>query len=118
SWDSKERQQEPGAALYWRSSSRIRCHRQQGAFSEQAATHIVIRIQRHTSELRAVDVRNPVVLREPFVDECVIRSQQIENASVFTNDAAEEELGFLPECVAQIIIEIREEIYDRLARLQ
>ena len=70
--------------------------------------------QRHAAELRAVDVRDSVVLRQPLVDERVVRLQQIEDAAVFLDDAGEEQFGLALERVAQVVVEIREQIHDRL----
>ena len=48
--------------------------------------------QRHAAELAAVDVRNPVVARQPLVDERVVGVEQVEDAAVFAHDALEEQL--------------------------
>ena len=53
--------------------------------------------QRHAAELRAVDVRDAVVLGQPLVDERVIRRQQIEDAAIFVDDAVEEQLDLALE---------------------
>ncbi len=74
--------------------------------------------QRHAAELRAVDVRNAVVLGQPLVDECVVRRQQIEDAAIFVHDAAEEQFDLALERAAQVVVEVREQVHDRLACLQ
>ena len=95
--DVEERLEEPLATLDRRRAADVRRDRQQRALAEQPAPHVQLRPQRHAAELRSVDVGNPVVLREPLVDERVIGRQQIEDAAVFVNDAAEEQLDFAPE---------------------
>ncbi len=57
------------------------------------------------------------MLREPFVDERVIGREQVEDAAVLVNDAAEEQLDLAPESFAQRAIEVREQIHDGLAGL-
>ena len=52
-----------------------------------------------------MDIGNAVMARQPFVDECVIRIEQRENASVLANDAFEEQFGFALERLSQIVIE-------------
>ena len=60
-------------------------------------------------EVAAVDVRNAVVLREPLVDERVVRAQQIEHAAVLVHDALEEQLRFAAERLPQVVVEVREQ---------
>ena len=50
----------------------------------------------------------PVVLGQPLVHERIVRAQQIERAAVFLHDAFDEELGFAPERLAQVVVEVRE----------
>ena len=92
--------------------------RQQRALAQQAAPHVQIRGQLHPAELRAVNVRDSVLLGEPLIDEGVIRGQQVQNAAVFVNDAAEEQLDFALIGGAQVVVEIREQVHHRLAGLQ
>jgi hypothetical protein len=58
------------------------------------------------------------MLREPLVDERVVRPQQIQHAPVFPQDALEEELGFPPEGVPQILVEVREQPHVRRDRIE
>ena len=115
--DAEERLQEPLAAGDRRSAGRVRRHRQQRALAQQAAAHVELRGQRHAAELRAIDVRDSVVLRQPLVDERVIRGQQIEDAAILMDDAAEEQLDLALVRRPQVVVEIREQIHDRLAGL-
>ena len=48
--------------------------------------------QRHAPEVRAVDVRDAVVPRQPLVDERVVGGQQIDDVAVLADDALEEQL--------------------------
>ena len=47
------------------------------------------------------------MLGQPFVDERVVRAQQIEHAPIFAEDAVDEEFGFLAERLTKIVIEVR-----------
>jgi hypothetical protein len=110
--------QEPLAARDWRSAGRYRRHRQQSALAQQAAPHIEFRRERYAAELRTIEVRDSIMLCKPLVDECVIRSQQIEDASILVHDAAEEQFNLALERGSQVVVVIREQIHGRLAGLQ
>ena len=58
------------------------------------------------AEMCAANVGDAVVLREAFVDERIIRGQQIEHASILAKDAAGEELRFAAESLAKILVEV------------
>jgi hypothetical protein len=45
---------------------------------------------------------------QPFVDERVVRSQQVEDAVVFGHDAAEKHFRLTPERLPQVVVEVRE----------
>src|SRR5438093_12214381 len=62
--------------------------------------------ERHTAESASVDVGNSVVLRQAFIEERVIRPDEIEHAAILAQHAVEEELGFLPEGLPQVVIEV------------
>ena len=64
--------------------------------------------QRHAPELRAVNVRHAVVLRQALIEERVVGPQQVEHAAVLLDDALEKELGLLTEGPPQIVVEHRE----------
>ena len=99
--------QEPLAAGDGRGSRRLRRHAQQGAFSEQPTPHVEVGAKIHAPEPAAVDVRDPVMAGEPFVDERVIRGQQIQDAAVLMDDAVEQELDLAAKRVPQVVVEIR-----------
>ena len=115
--DVEERFEEPLAPLDRRRAGHVRRDRQQRALAEQPAPHVELRSQRHAAELRSVNVGDPVVLREPLIDEGVIGREQVQDAAVFVNDAAEEQLDLAPESFAQRAIEVRKQVHDGLAGL-
>ena len=49
------------------------------------------------------------MLREAFIQERVVRLQQIEDAAIFAQDAFEEEFRFLAKGLAQVVIEVGKE---------
>ena len=60
--------------------------------TQQSAAPAVF-LQRHAPEAAAIDVRDAVMLRQPFVDERVVRAQQVEHAAILAQDALEKQLG-------------------------
>src|SRR2546422_10718659 len=54
----------------------------------------------------AVHSRNAIMPREPFVDERVVRIQQIQSAPVLTHDACEQQFGFAAERLPEVIVEV------------
>src|SRR5947199_384298 len=73
---------------------------------------------RHRPETAAVHVRNPVMLRQPFVQECIVRPEEVEHTAVLAHDTLEKEFRFLAERLAQIVIKIRKETQVRGDRFQ
>ncbi len=59
-------------------------------------------------KVASIDIRNAVVLREPFIHERIIRSHQVEDVAVFANDALEEHFALAPEGLPQVVVEIGE----------
>ena len=45
---------------------------------------------------------------QPLVHERIVRGQQIQRTSVVAHDAGKEQFGFPTECLAQVVVEIRE----------
>ena len=74
--------------------------------------------ERDAPELAAVDVRDAVVLRQPLVDERVVRVQQIDDAAIFADDAVEEQLDFAPHRLPQRIVEVGIDQRQRARALQ
>ena len=60
---------------------------------------------RHAAEVRSVDLLDAVVIGEPLVQVGVIGSQKVEQASIFPDDAGEQELGFFDERLTQRFVE-------------
>ena len=58
------------------------------------------------------------MLGKPLVHERVVCRQQIENAAILADDALEEQLDFTLERVAQVVVEVGEQVHDRLGGLQ
>ena len=52
--------------------------RQERALAEQTPARVHVGTERHAAELAAVDVRDPVVLGQPLVDERVVGVEQVE----------------------------------------
>lgn len=69
------------SALHDRRAIGRRGHRQQAGLLQQ--TSAVRILKNHPAELRTIDVRNTVVLGQPFVEERIIRRQQIESTCGF-----------------------------------
>ena len=64
------------------------------------------RVERDATEVAAPDVGDAVVTGEPFVHEREIGVDQVEQAPILADDRAEEHLGFAPERLAQVVVEI------------
>ena len=60
----------------------------------------------HPAKAAAIDVRDAVVLCQPFVDKGVVGIQQIDHAAVFADDAVEEHFRFPPEGLPKIVVEV------------
>src|SRR5262249_38838010 len=69
-------------------------------------------VQRNPAEVTATDVRNAIVLSQPFINERVVRIEQIDNAAILANDAFEEHFGFPPEPLPKIVIEVLRGSFD------
>ena len=98
----------PLAALHHRGPVGVRRHRQDAALPQQPAAVGIG--QRHPAELRAVDIRDAVVLGQALIEEGVVGVQQFQHAAVFAQDALEEQLGLLPERLAQALVEFGEDV--------
>ena len=70
--------------------------------------YVQFRPERHAAELRAVDVRDAVVLRQPLVHKRVVGGQQIDDVAVFADDALEEQFRFTPEALPQFVVPVRD----------
>ena len=70
-------------------------------------------VERDAPESAAVDVRDPVVLRQAFVEVRVVRLDQVEHAAILMQNALEGEFGFPPECLPQVVVEIGKQAHVR-----
>ena len=100
----------PLSAHNRRRAMRERRDGQHAALAEQPAAAIVAALD--AAEVRAANVRNAVVLREPLVDERVIGRQQIEHAAIFAQDAAREQLRFAAEAPGADLRRSRSRAWD------
>src|SRR5687768_3388228 len=73
---------------------------------------------RHAPEMAAVDVGNAVVPGKSFVEERVVRPDQIHHAAIFADDAVDKELSFFPETFAHVVVEFGEPACARHERIE
>src|SRR5439155_22493990 len=106
-WRAENIFENPLPALNRRSAVRIRRHSEKASLPKQTAANAVVR-QRYTPEVAAIHIRNTVILRKPFVQECVIGVQKIDHTPILFYDAFQKQLGLLTESLPHIVIEIRE----------
>ncbi len=104
--------QQPFAAQHRRRPIGIRRRRQQRALRQQPAALIVVG-QRDPPETAAVDPGNAVVPRQPFVDERVVGVQEIDDAAILADGAADKQLGFPLEGLQQAEVVVRDSAPDR-----
>ena len=106
----------PPAAVHGGGPRGHRRDRQHAALPQQPAPRAV-RVERDAAEVAAVNIRDAVVARQPFVHERVVGVDQIDDASVFADDALEEHLGFAAKRLPQVLVEVlRGGLHARRAR--
>ena len=77
--------QNPLAALHHRSPIGVRGHRENAALPQQSAA---VRVgESHAAELRAVNIGDAVMLRQPLVEKSVVGIQQVHHAAVLAQHA-------------------------------
>src|SRR5438067_10670462 len=96
--------QNKGAAKHRGSAIGVGSDHQDAAFAQKPPA-IFIR-ESDSPELVAANVPDTVMDRQPFIEERVVRREQIERASVFPYDAFNKEFHFTPESNAQILVEV------------
>ena len=101
--------QDPLAADHRRGPVRTRRPGQNRALSQQPAAHAVAG-KRNLPEALAIDAGNAVVLRQPLVQERVVRVEQIEDAAILPDDAVEEQLGLAAEGLPQVVVKVEEQL--------
>jgi hypothetical protein len=74
--------------------------------------------ERNFLETVAADVRQAVVLREALVHEGVVAVEELHHAPVLAHDVVEVHLGLLLHVVAELVVEIGEELLVRRHELQ
>ncbi len=57
----------------------------------------------------AVGRSNSVMLGQALIQECVVGAQQLQHVAIVTHDAFEEQFRPPPECLAEIVVEAREQ---------
>src|SRR4030095_1174942 len=96
-----------------RGSIRIRGGHQNRAFAEQPAANAVRR-QGHTLEARALHTGDAIVPGEALVQERVIGVEQVSDWTILANEAAKEQVHFLLERLAQVVVEMEKRFGTRL----
>ncbi len=71
----------------------------------------------HAPEMTAIHTRQTVMLGEPLVEECVIRAQELQESLILPHLALEEQLRLRLHRLAQIVVELREDVRIRLVGL-
>src|SRR5947199_4500809 len=105
-WRAENIFENPFPALNRRSAVCIGRHSEKASLPKQTSTNAVVR-QRYTTEVAAINIRNTVILRKPFVQECVIGVQKVDNTPILFYDAFQKQLGLLTESLPHIVIEVR-----------
>jgi len=83
--------------------------REDAALAEETAAVAAGR-EGDAAEAAAVDAGDIVVAGEAFVEEGVIGLEEGAEGAVFAEDAVEEEFGFLAEGLAEVVVEVAEEV--------
>jgi len=63
------------------------------------------------------DIRDAIVPREPFIEECVVRGPEVQRTSVLTQLAFDEQFSFASESAAQLVVEFGEELVTKAVDL-
>src|SRR5437016_3605958 len=96
---------DPYSTNHRRSPRRVRRGRQYAALPQQSPT-FAVRSERHATEAAAVDVRNPVVLRQALVEKGIVRLEQIQHTAILAPNTIHKEFGLLAECLTKIVIKV------------
>src|SRR3989442_9288559 len=60
-----------------------------------------------------VHVRDLIMARQPLVDERVVGRQELDDAAIAADLAGKEHFRLSPECLAEVLVEIRKQIRAR-----
>ena len=83
--------------------------RQEAALAQQPAAAVEVRAEPPAAEMRAVDVRDAVVLRQSLVQERVVGGHQVDDVAVLAEHALEQQLGLARERLAQLVVPVGED---------
>ena len=75
--------QNPLASQHGRRPVRVGRDQLKTSLSQQATAGVEVFIKLHTPEPSSINVWNSVMSRKAFVEECVIRGQEIQHAAAF-----------------------------------
>ena len=109
--------EDPLAPNHRRGARGVGRNGQNASLAQQAAA-LPVGAERDAAKAIAVDMGDAVMLGEALVEEGVVRLEQIEHAPVLAKHALDEKLRFLPEGLAQIVVEVREQAQVRRDRFQ
>src|SRR5688572_31600708 len=96
--------EQPPAAQDRRRTVRIGSHGEDTALTEQAAPYAVA--EGDSPEVASVHVRDPIVAREPLIDERIVRRQQIDDAAVLAQLRGDEQSRLLTERLTEVLVEV------------
>ena len=82
---------------------------------QQPVSAVVVELD--PTKVAAIDMGNPVVLRQPLVHERVVGRQQLGDTAVTAQDAVNEQLGLAPKRLSQVLVKAGEEPDIRLLRI-
>src|SRR5262245_7701407 len=83
----------------------IGVHRQDAGLSEQSISVRIFNFD--AAELVAVNALDPIVLGQAFIEEGVVRTQQVDDAVILSQLTFDQEFGFLRKGLPQVLVEIR-----------
>src|SRR6185437_7092393 len=92
----------PLAADDRRSARGVRREGQDAALAQQPAAP-GFRLERNASKPRAVDVRQAVMLGEPFVEPGVVRPDQLKHTAILPQDLFQEQLRLTAHRLTQVV---------------
>ena len=95
---------DPLASGHRRGSFRLACCREKRPFAYQPASYVDVRTEHHAPELASLKTWNAIMLGQTFVDERVVRAQQINDTAVFSNDTVEKQLDLAPHRLRLTIV--------------
>ena len=101
----EDRFQQPPPAQDGRGAVRVGGQRQQRSMAQQPAALLQVG-QRHAPEPAPVDPGDAVVARQPLVQVRVVGGEQVQDAAVLVERAADERRRLLPEGLHEVLVEL------------